>query len=1216
MKIVIDIQGIQSPGSRSRGIGRYTRSFVKSFISNSPDFEYILFANSSLIDSRDDFKEELTDSALNVNYINWYAPPTFDLDKNCSESIYEISVALKTYSLCNLSPDLVIITSFFEGYGSNCVIDFDKSFTLPPIVSIFYDLIPLLNSDLYLSANPHFKDFYLNRIKLINTLDGLLCISKSAALEAINFLEIDKENIYEISSACDTTIFNTSNTLLNNSEIDFDYLSEFILYTGAGDPRKNIQNLIEAYSLLPPSLIVKHKLVLAGNFISAELENIYLWMKSFGLPSEYVILLGFVSQDDLVRLYQNCYLFILPSFHEGFGLPILEAMSCGAPVISSNITSMPEVVGNPDYLFDPYDVESIYKLINRLLTNPELLEKNKLNSFKQSKNFSWDITAKNTRQSIERIFTLSQSKNTSNILKQDNTEKLLSLIKNKKKFSYDSLALKLIAACIDLNQLETKYLSNNRKIYNRKNWNVEGPFDSNYSLSILNRNFVKGLTENNVKVNLYSTEGPGDYDPNLQFLSFYPDIFDIYNKSKNVDRAGNVTSRNLYPPRIDDMESDFNILHAYGWEETLFPPDWVNDFNIFLDGITVMSNNVKKILIDSGVQIPIKVCGLGVDHLDQVPINKNYLVNTNKFIFLHISSCFPRKGISVLLEAYGKSFCKNDDVILIIKTFNNKHNNLHRDLIYFQTVFPSYPEVKVIYDDLSDSDMLALYSQSNCLLAPSFGEGFGLPIAEAMYLNIPVITTNWGGQLDFCNQENSWLIDYDFKLARTHFTQKYSLWAEVDVDKLSSQLILLYNLPLKDIRKKTDKAKATITKFSWSKVAKTNLDFIKDLSKSQSIKDVRTGFISTYNSRCGIANYTKKLIQNIFDYVQIFAPKDEEKVCTDENIVSRCWNLSSDNYDELYEKILEKKISSIIVQFNFGLYNIKSFYDLCSSLVRKNIKVYLFLHSTVTPNHYESLDFNKLNKLYSLSERIFVHTVSDVNLLKVQGFTDNVTLFPHVLSDIVSSDLYSKNILNIKEKIKTKKALKLSSNGFCLPNKGFSNLIESFSKLINQGYDLCLDLYTPNHFSDPHGKYFSELSSLIIKHDLVDRITINNEYLDELCLLQKLNEADILIYPYQETNESSSSAVRDGIILGKPILVTPNKIFSDVDSCVVTLDGFSNINIVEGIIKLINDIHFKSFEEVQNHSLIIHNWSLEHCSSRLSFRLMAILKGLHREESY
>ena len=93
------------------------------------------------------------------------------------------------------------------------------------------------------------------------------------------------------------------------------------------------------------------------------------WIFSYNLLESQVILLGYVSDEDLVTLYRKCKLFIFPSLHEGFGLPVLEAMCCGAPVISSNSSSLPEIVGIKEAMFNPLDISSMTNLIQRSLTD-------------------------------------------------------------------------------------------------------------------------------------------------------------------------------------------------------------------------------------------------------------------------------------------------------------------------------------------------------------------------------------------------------------------------------------------------------------------------------------------------------------------------------------------------------------------------------------------------------------------------------------------------------------------------------------------------------------------------------------------------------------------------------------------------------------------------------------------------------------------------------
>ena len=99
----------------------------------------------------------------------------------------------------------------------------------------------------------------------------------------------------------------------------------------------------------------------------------------------------------------------------------------------------------------------------------------------------------------------------------------------------------------------------------------------------------------------------------------------------------------------------------------------------------------------------------------------------------------------------------------------------------------------IIEDDLGDSQLRALYAQCHAMIAPSKAEGFGLPMAEAMLSGLAVVTTGWGGQTDFCNDETAWLVDYKFEPARTHFGLFDSVWAMPDIDHLAKTMRDVYD---------------------------------------------------------------------------------------------------------------------------------------------------------------------------------------------------------------------------------------------------------------------------------------------------------------------------------------------------------------------------------------------------------------------------------------
>jgi len=201
----------------------------------------------------------------------------------------------------------------------------------------------------------------------------------------------------------------------------------------------------------------------------------------------------------------------------------------------------------------------------------------------------------------------------------------------------------------------------------------------------------------------------------------------------------------------------------------------------------VPSTFVKNVLINSGVTSKIEVIpniiNIELFTRDVKPI-KSY--TRKQFVFLNIGSGFPRKGIDLLIRAYTEEFTSDDDVCLILKTFPNMHNNVAEQIRAASK--SNGPEIVHIDEDLSEDEIVALYKASSCFVSPTRGEGFGLPIAEAMLCKIPVIVTNYGGHLDFCNKDNSYLIDFKLVPSRSHLKAEYgiggSMWAEPDTKHL------------------------------------------------------------------------------------------------------------------------------------------------------------------------------------------------------------------------------------------------------------------------------------------------------------------------------------------------------------------------------------------------------------------------------------------------
>jgi glycosyltransferase involved in cell wall biosynthesis len=175
----------------------------------------------------------------------------------------------------------------------------------------------------------------------------------------------------------------------------------FVLFLGSLEPRKNVKTLFRAYSMLPKKARDKARLVIAGG--KGWLNNdIKTQIEEFGISGQ-TCFTGYVAQEDLPAIYSMASVFVYPSLYEGFGLPILEAMGCGCPVITSNVSSMPEVAGDAGVLIDPFDAHALSKAIQEVLADEGLRARLSAAGIERAKQFSWEKTARETLEVYNKV---------------------------------------------------------------------------------------------------------------------------------------------------------------------------------------------------------------------------------------------------------------------------------------------------------------------------------------------------------------------------------------------------------------------------------------------------------------------------------------------------------------------------------------------------------------------------------------------------------------------------------------------------------------------------------------------------------------------------------------------------------------------------------------------------------------------------------------------
>ncbi|MGD1948550.1 MAG: glycosyltransferase family 4 protein [Leptolyngbyaceae cyanobacterium] len=778
MRILIDLQACQSE-SRFRGIGRYSMSLSLAIARNAGNHEVWILLNDRFPDSVPWIRQ------LFSGLVPKHRVKVFAIPSNVAESRFgnlwltHVSELIRDSFIASLKPDIVHIASLFEGWADDVVTSIKKLPGDYNVSATLYDLIPLLNRDSYLS-DITVRNYYFRKIDYLKKSDLLLAISESSRQEVLNELNFQEHQVVNISAAVDHRFQSQTLTELACKKLMRKYGIErsILMYSPGGfDKRKNLKRLFEAYSMLPHAVRQQHQLLITGRLPKNTEAQISAYASKYGITKGEYILTGYVDDADLISLYNLCKLFIFPSTHEGFGLPALEAMSCGAATIGSNTSSIPEVIGRSDALFNPYSAEDIGRLMHLGLTDPGFLSSLEDTAAAQSKLFSWDNSARKALEAFERLSPIRSGDE--ELTEQALYKKLIFEISKVEKISKkDDHELAQIASCIakNLSPNKKKMLVDISELVQR---------DAKSGIQRVVRSILINLLENppsSYDVVPVYWGGQGYYHAS-RFLnkmsllssdkSLVEDVEDeIVDVSCNDIFLGLDLTAHLSPYIRSTLEEFRNIgaeiyfvvydilliHHPEWWPEGLSEMfrHWLQDISEVSTGLVCISEatalEVKDWVLHFG---PNRVDYLKIDHFHLgadirqsipstgLPQNaKETLASIqSKITFLMVGTIEPRKGYAQVIEAFDLLWKSDLDINLVIV---GKHGWNVDTLVQKLKQNDSVNSRFFWLQGISDEYLEQVYASSTVLLAASEGEGFGLPLIEAAQHKLPIIARNLG----------------------------------------------------------------------------------------------------------------------------------------------------------------------------------------------------------------------------------------------------------------------------------------------------------------------------------------------------------------------------------------------------------------------------------------------------------------------------------------
>ncbi|MDQ7021573.1 MAG: glycosyltransferase [Candidatus Dojkabacteria bacterium] len=669
-----------------------------------------------------------------------------------------------------------------------------------------------------------------------------------------------------------------------------------------------------------------------------------------------------------------------------------------------------------------------------------------------------------------------------------------------------------------------------------KKLTIIGSFISNYSLARVNRGLALALSDllkGEYEVKLYREKDKIDRWPSDNDLKEHPEINELWAREFNEIENSNIIIYNDFPKAgytkhgLKDLPGEIKLMYL-AWEESVYPEMWVDEINENLHGMLVASSFVRNVLRDAGVKVPIAVALNGIDKNVLVEATGKYPLKTKKsFKFLNVSSARKRKGIDILIKAYFKEFNKEDDVCLVIKSFPGPDNLVNELLNELQT--ENSPEVEHIFNsELTDQELANLTASCDCAVYPTRAEGFGIPIAEAMFHRTPVIATRYSAYLDFIDDNSGFLIDYKLTDALdSELVNVGAKWAEADSEELREVMRKLYTIvnSQSSIGELLDKAYNRATQLTWKNSAISVAGLINEVENVAHLKTENIGVVGRINSEDGLSEYTSYLynnIENSFKNFYYIANKDiDDRVRDDANNVIRNWNTGEKNFTETLKFVKEKSLDIVHIQYHSGFnFSIQALDEFITNLKALNIEVVVTLHAVKS----DSFDFIKESKALNLADKVIIHNEADFN--HAAKTLDNVVLFTIPILNFKNRDRNKlKDELNLEDKFPI-----IISHGLMNHNKNIPTLVEIFSEIKKEypkAYLILANAVSTNNLasSSENKKTVENMKRLRLEKS----VSVVPDFLSVAQIEILMQVSDLVMLIYIEVGETSSDAVRKAI---------------------------------------------------------------------------------------